>query len=60
MLRDIVLILATIAATIAISFFIQIVCPHETEAKEPVPILDASDKPDTHVCYIPEGMREGL
>lgn len=60
MLRDIVLILTTIAATIAISLFIQIVCPHETEANEPVPILDASDKPDTHVCYIPEDMREGL
>ena len=44
MLRDIVLILATIAATIEISLFIQIVCPHETEANEPVPILDASDK----------------
>ena len=57
MLRDIVLILATIAATIAISFFIQIVCPHETEANEPVPILDAINKPDSHVCYIQENIR---
>lgn len=29
-------------------------------ADDPAPILDANDKPDTHVCYIPEDMREGL
>lgn len=60
MLKDIVTILATIAAAIAIALFIQVVCPHETEASEPVPILNANDKPDTHFCYIPEDMREGL